>query len=318
MQKVQQGGIGRTGMQGEANIQDYLLASDGVDHTPAFQRAINALPGAGRIIIPPGVWNVGNLYNWGKSVIFQGAGWGVSAGGLPGCQQYRNTAAMNGSILYCIAKSGACLNFPLSFSVNSRVRDLAVIGAGLPGVAGVDLANNVNLENVLVAGFDSGIIGRDLVGNHFSDVWVRGCNAGWSFTHCTLCQLDRCVATWCAGHALKMTWSFGFLLNTFDSETNRCSEPEISLTDDGDPTHGCRQNTFQSLWAESPDNKSGLLLDIWPSTHDTEIRQLNVHGGTAQKIRDRGVGTIIGPMYSWPWGGGDRVIEATGGAANAQ
>jgi hypothetical protein len=285
--------FGATGIIGDA------------DDTPAFDRAALSLPGVGIVQIPPGVYRVKNLSTFGKSIIFRGCGWGCAADGRPGAQVYRDFSPMNGSILYCNAMTGAAIQFDVNFRVNFGIRDLAIIGADVPGVTGVAMNYRAIISNVLIANFDTGLAIKNVVGAHVSDTWLRGCNTGLDITYTTVSQFDRCTVTQCAKNAVIMRAGYGLQFNTLDTETNHCTGPEILIDGDGDPAHGSFQNTFNNSWAESGDNAGGLLFDITAAAHGTAINQINVHGGTAERIRDRGAGTILGPMYSWPWGGGD-------------
>jgi hypothetical protein len=310
------------------NVRDFGAVGNGIiDDTAAINRAIDALPvqgqgGAGTIYFPPGFYRVGNLNHRNRSIIFQGAGWGMSNEGLPGAAAYVRYRTMNGSFLLCDARAGSALNLPLNFTLNCAIRDLAILGRNAPGVTGISIAWNTNIHNVLVANFETGVSMSDAVGWHSSELNIRGCNVGLAMARCNICQFDLLKITWCKTHAIVMTWCVGNQFNSADIESNHCPTT-IVLQDDGaawtgagigpNPGHGCRGNVFENMWAENP-GPPAWLLDVGASSCGNDFTQLHISGGTADRIHVAGPDNHFARIQQTPWGGGDTVVEvkATG------
>jgi hypothetical protein len=314
------------------NVRDFGATGDGVtDDTAAIQRAIDALPpqglhGAGVVYFPSGFYRVTNLSPGNRSVIFQGAGWACQAEGLPGANQYLHHENLNGSVLFCTAKTGAAITVPLNFALNHSIRDLMVLGADVPGVTGLDLGWQTNTHNVNVVNFDTGVSMKGAVGWRMSELSIRGCNVGLAMKACTACQFDLLKVTWCRTHAIQMTWSSGNQFNSPDVESNHCGTT-ILMQDDGvtgsgigpNPGHGCRGNIFQNLWAENPAFPSApgqppataWLFDIGASSIGNDFNQLHINGGTADRIHVARPDNHFGQIQQTPWGGGDTVLEKT-------
>ena len=306
------------------NVRDFGATGDGnTDDTAAIQRAIDNLPaqgdhGAGIVYFPPGFYRVTNLAPGNRSVIFQGAGWACQSEGYPGANQYGHHEMMNGSVLFCTAKSGAAISVPLAFSLNHSIRDLMILGSNVPGVTGLDLKWQTNIHNVNVVNFDTGVSITNAVGWRLSELSIRGCNVGLTMTSCNACQFDLLKVWWCKTHAIAMTWCIGNQFNSPDIENNHCATT-ILLQDDGNAGtamigpgagHGCRGNTFQNLWAENP-GPPGWLFDIGASSSGNDFNQLHINGGTADRIHVAGPNNHFGAIQQSAWGGGDTVLEAT-------
>ena len=311
---------------GYLNVRDYgAIGNGGLDDTAAIDRAIDALPGAGIIYFPPGLYRISHLDPRNKSVIFQGAGWSNHIDGLPGAKSWSEQSTMTGSRLLCTAKHGSAISFPLDYRLSYGLRDLCLVGNAVPGVTGLQIDYSTDVKNVGVFNFDRGVAtGEQACCLQVDSLAIRGCNIGLAMKQTNCCTFTNLKVSFCKTNALHMVYCVG---NTFLScafQGDPCPI-QIVLTDDGNagqpgnpgfpgnPGHGCRNNRFINLWSEAGSQYHGKawLVDVGHSSYDNHFDGLNLHSGDADQIHVAGPNNHFGPIDLLPWGGGDATVEST-------